>query len=181
MHILIYFLIMLIICVQGCSDFYAKDFIHIASATQGTKEENTQKEREIQAMRKSQILQDEHTRVLMIVRYVNEIDSTLLQNGKEEVFLVEVYAKDETLSPNLFSFTLSNTYKSTQANAIIKLSKEELAQFAPDIIYNDVYKVSFAHMGARGRDSLKLLAHIKGIGDMSFDFGYAKAKSNLTK
>ena len=148
--------------LTSCSDFYKKDFVHIASAYYKPKDEKSIKEREIQAMRKSQILQDNHTRVLMIARYVNEINKEWLENTSGEVFLIEVY-------------------DSVESSKIEKLDSKNLGTFTPDIAYNDVYLVSFKRIGERGRDTLKLFAEIKGVGRMSFDFGYAKRESKLTQ
>ncbi|WP_291025932.1 hypothetical protein [Helicobacter sp.] len=167
-----------ILCV-GCSDFYRKDFIHIPSAH--NTEQETQKEQEIQATRKGQILENNHTRVVMIVRYMNEISKNFVKDEKGEVFLVELYARNEQIPLELLSFNLSSTYKSLEAEKISKQNKQDLGEFAPDIAYNNIYKVVFGSMGFRGRDNLKLTARIEGIGEMNFDFSYAKRKSNLTQ
>ncbi len=50
-----------------------------------------------------------------------------------------------------------------------------------NVIYNDMYKVVFESIGARGKDMLQFNVEIAGVGNMSVDFSYAKAKSNLTK
>ena len=173
----IFIIIMCVLCV-GCSDFHRKDFVHIPSAHNST--QKTQKENAIQAMRKGQILDNNRTRVLMIVRYMNEVSKDFV-SGSDEVFLVEMYARDEKIAQNRLSLTLKNTYKSIEAYEVLIQDKRDLGQFAPDIVYNDIYKVSFSSIGFRGRDSLKLIAHIKGIGDISFDFGYIKLKGNLAR
>ncbi|TLD97005.1 hypothetical protein LS71_005175 [Helicobacter jaachi] len=177
----IYSFCIIMIFFAGCSDFYRSNFVHIASTHDIPKVEKTLKERQIQAMRKSQILEHNHTRAIMITHYVNDIDAHLVDKNDGEVFFVEVYDKEHQISQNQLTFKLTNPYKSIQARAISKLAPNELGALAPDIIYNDVYKVSFEPIGQRGRDALKLYAHIENVGDMVFDYGYAKRKSNLTK
>ncbi|STP10455.1 Uncharacterised protein [Helicobacter cinaedi] len=167
--------------LTSCSDFYKKDFVHIASAHYKPKDEKSIKEREIQAMRKSQILQDNHTRVLMIARYVNEINKEWLENTSGEVFLIEVYDKLDEISEKNMKFSLKTAYNSVESSKIEKLDSKNLGTFTPDIAYNDVYLVTFDRIGERGKDALKLFAEIKGVGRMSFDFGYAKRESKLTQ
>ena len=144
--------------LTSCSDFYKKDFVHIASAYYKPKDEKSIKEREIQAMRKSQILQDNHTRVLMIARYVNEINKEWLENTSGEVFLIEVYDKLDEISEKNMKFSLKTAYNSVESSKIEKLDSKNLGTFTPDIAYNDVYLVSFKRIGERGRDTLKLFA-----------------------
>ncbi|WP_276925220.1 hypothetical protein [Helicobacter japonicus] len=165
----------------GCSDFYHKDFVHIPSAHNAPKKQKIQKENEIQAMRKGQILKNNRTQILMIVRYMNDISDEFVKNDKGEVFLVEIYSREGKLPANLLTFSLQNVYKNIQSNKVSALNKQELGDFVPDIAYNDVYKVSFDSMGFRGRESLKFIAHIKDIGDISFDFGYTQPKSNPSR
>lgn len=166
---------------MGCSDFYKKDFVHIASAHYKPQDEKLIKERDIQAMRKSQILQDNHTRVLMIARYMNEIDKKWIEPESGEVFLIEVYDKFNLVNEKNMKFTLKTAYNSLESNKIEKLDSKKLGIFSPDIAYNDAYLVTFDRIGKRGRDTLELFAEIIGIGHMSFDFGYAKRKSKLTQ
>lgn len=172
------FLFMTFLCA-GCSDFYKKDFVHVPSAFHEA--DRSQKEREIQAMRKSQILEDNHTRVLMIARYMNEIDKRFIQAGEGEVFLVEVYDKRDELDVSKMTFQIHTPYNSLESLKVEKLNINDLGSLAPDIAYNDVYRVVFDTIGVRGKDGLKLLVEVKGIGSMSFDFGYAKRKSKLTQ
>lgn len=167
--------------LMGCSDFHKKNFVHIASAHYKSKEEKSLKEREIQAMRKSQILQDNHTRVLMIARYVNEINKEWVKGIGGEVFLIEVYDKLDELNEKKMKFSLKTTYNSLESSKIEKLDSKNLGSFTPDIAYNDVYLVAFEGVGKRGKDALKLFVEIEGVGRMSFDFGYAKRESKLTQ
>lgn len=167
----------------GCSDFYRKDFVHITSALQSAEEDKTHLEKSVQAMRKSQIMQDNQIRVLGITRYVNQIDPQLLDSDekKYQVFWVELYDKSDKLRANDLLFTLSTSYKSIKPLKVVKLTRQELGAFAPDIAYNDVYKVIFKSIGERGRDTTQLKLEIKGVGKMNFYYGYVKRKSNLTR
>lgn len=167
--------------LMGCSDFYKKKFVHIASAHYKSQDEKSIKEREIQAMRKSQILQDNHTQILMIARYINEIDKKWIGAESGEVFLIEVYDKLDVVSEKNMKFSLKTAYNSLESSKIEKLDSKNLGNFSPDITYNDVYFVAFEGIGKRGKDTLKLFAEIKGVGRMSFDFGYAKRESKLTQ
>lgn len=174
------FLFMTFLCA-GCSDFYKKNFVHVPSALHELQEDRSQKEREIQAMRKSQILEDNHTRVLMIARYMNEIDKRFIHAGEGEVFLVEVYDKRDELDASKMTFRIQTPFNSLESDKVEKLNINDLGSLAPDIAYNDVYRVVFDAIGMRGKDELKLLVEVKGIGSMSFDFGYTKRKSRLTQ
>ncbi|WP_300448988.1 hypothetical protein [uncultured Helicobacter sp.] len=165
----------------ACSDFFRTDFTHIPSVHNAPKEIQTTKELEIQAMRKSQILENNRTRVLMIVRYMNEIDKKFLKQDEGEVFLVEIYTKDTSIPLKSLTFHLSNGYKSIESVQILKMQKADLGHFIPDITYNDIYKVVFHSIGLRGRDNLKFSAQIQNIGSMDFDFGYAKRESKLAQ
>lgn len=167
--------------IAGCSDFYRKDFIHITSAYEDSKEKRAFKEREIQAMRKSQILIHNHTRVVMIVRYMNEVDDTFGGSDNKEVFFVELYDKLGQVKLKDLQFSLKNIYKSIKPSNVSKLSTADMEFLKPDVIYNDMYKVVFESIGARGKDMLQFNVEIAGVGNMSVDFSYAKAKSNLTK
>ena len=167
--------------LTSCSDFYKKNFVHIASAHYKPQDEKSIKEREIQAMRKSQILQDNHTQILMIARYINEIDKKWIGAESGEVFLIEVYDKLDVVSEKNMKFSLKTAYNSVESSKIEKLDSKNLGTFTPDIAYNDVYLVTFDRIGERGKDALKLFAEIKGVGRMSFDFGYAKRESKLTQ
>ena len=166
--------------IAGCSDFYRKDFIHITSAYEDSKEKRAFKEREIQAMRKSQILIHNHTRVVMIVRYMNEVDDTFGGSDNKEVFFVELYDKLGQVKLKDLQFSLKNIYKSIKPSNVSKLSTADMEFLKPDVIYNDMYKVVFESIGARGKDMLQFNVEIAGVGNMSVDFSYAK-KSNLTK
>lgn len=165
---------------NACSDFYAKDSIHIPSANHPIKNQKIKNERKVQAMRKSQILENNHTRVLMIAHYINEIDSSIVEKNKE-IFLVELYSREDDVPMKSLSFSLDNGYKTIEAINISKIEPNEIKDFAPDIAYNDVYKVVFNSIGLMGRNNLKLHVEILNIGSMSFDFGFVKAKSNLTR
>ncbi|MCX2716335.1 hypothetical protein OQH61_01090 [Helicobacter sp. MIT 21-1697] len=167
--------------IMGCSDFYRKDFIHITSAHQDSKEKQAFKEREIQAMRKSQILVDNHTRIVMIVRYMNEVDDTFGGSDNKEVFFVEIYDKLGQVGLKDLQFSLKNMYKSIEPSDVSKLSVADMEVLKPDVVYNDMYKVVFESIGARGKDMLRFNVEIVDVGSMSVDFSYAKAKSNLTK
>lgn len=171
------------ILILGCSDFYRKDFVHITSALQSIEENKTSLEKSVQAMRKSQIMQDNQIRVLGITHYVNQIDLQRLDpdEKKYQVFWVELYDKSDKLQASDLLFTLSTSYKSIRPLKVIKLTRQELGTFAPDIAYNDVYKVIFKPIGERGRDTLQLKLEIKGVGKMDFYYGYVKRKSNLTR
>lgn len=169
--------------ILGCSDFYRKDFVHITSALQGVSEDKAHLEKSVQAMRKSQIMHNNQIRVLGITRYVNQIDPQFLdsEERKYQVFWVELYSKSDKLLPKDLLFTLSTAYKNIKPLKVVKLTRQELGIFAPDITYNDVYKVIFQSPGERGRDTLQLKLEIKGIGKMDFHYGYTKRKSNLTR
>ncbi len=78
-------------------------------------------------------------------------------------------------------FSLKNIYKSIKPSNVSKLSTADMEFLKPDVIYNDMYKVVFESIGARGKDMLQFNVEIAGVGNMSVDFSYAKAKSNLTK
>ena len=192
------FLVFLGALLLGCSDFYNKDFVHVASAHNLSKEERAKKEREIQAMRKSQIIQDSQSRLVMIARYVNDyskdLAKELIAHKSEqkksdsgfgvggEVFLIEVYDKHDEISPKDMRFVFANPFESVESRQVTKLSQKELehiAQFVPDIAYNDVYLVLFDPISARGRESLRLEARVKNLGNMRFEFGYIVRKSKL--
>ncbi len=137
--------------IAGCSDFYRKDFIHITSAYEDSKEKRAFKEREIQA------------------------------SDNKEVFFVELYDKVGQVKLKDLQFSLKNIYKSIKPSNVSKLSTADMEFLKPDVIYNDMYKVVFESIGARGKDMLQFNVEIAGVGNMSVDFSYAKAKSNLTK
>lgn len=177
----------------GCSDFYRSDFTHITSAKiqseqlpqeQDSAQQKILLERKIQAMRKTQILQDEHTRAIGIAHYINDINSEIEKSGglfADDVFYIELYDKIDEISESKLRAKLNNGYKSIESYSIERLNKNTLGILAPDITYNEVYRVRFSHLGARGRENWKLLLEIKGVGVMSFDYGYAKRKSNLAQ
>lgn len=171
------------ICIfmNACSDLNRSNVLFVASANALPKEQEMIKKLDIQAMRKAQIIEDNHTRVLMIAHYMNEIDKSFIKQDKGEVFLVELYARDVHIDLDSLDFTLISTYHTLKAQHISKQNIEELGIFAPDVSYNDVYKVVFDSIGFRGRDNLKLIAEIVDIGMMQFDFSYAKSKSKLAK
>lgn len=167
------FCILLMALNIGCSDFYTSGTIHSASIAS----DMSLKKREIQATRKSQILFNNQSHIIMIARYLNDIDSALLEGEKGEVFIIEIYDKFEKLDIKNISFVLKTAYTELESSAVTKLNANSYIK--QDISYNSLYKVSFKSLGARGRDSLVLEARIKGLGTMAFNYGYAKIKSNL--
>lgn len=165
----------------SCSDFYRKDFTHIASA-----EGYPHKvlfEKRIQAMRKSQILQNNQTRIQAIVSYMNMIDDAQImpEIKHSEVFLIELYDKNDEVSIDNMTFMLTNGYDEVESTDISLIAPENLGIFAPDVAYHRMYKVLFPLTGAQGKNNLKLVFKVTDIGEMDFNFGYTKTKSRLNQ
>ena len=112
---------------------------------------------------------------------MNEVDDTFGGSDNKEVFFVELYDKLGQVKLKDLQFSLKNIYKSIKPSNVSKLSTADMEFLKPDVIYNDMYKVVFESIGARGKDMLQFNVEIAGVGNMSVDFSYAKAKSNLTK
>ncbi|TLD80094.1 hypothetical protein LS68_007675 [Helicobacter sp. MIT 05-5293] len=181
MRIIYFFLFIALLC--GCSDLYKKDFVRIASANVDSKQDKALLERHIQAMRKSQIMQNNRTQLLAIVHYINQSDSHLAQSIQEgsEVFLVEIFDRAHQIKKSQIHFTLTASYKSIDEKSVMQAKREDLGILTPDISYNSAYWVIFEGIGERGKEEMKLIMNVQNMGEMEFDFGYHTNKNSLAQ
>lgn len=158
----------------SCSDFYKDDFVHIYSAHKDS-ENKKEKEKKIQAMRKSQILNNSQSELVAIVYRLKDIRNDNLFANEE--FVVEIFDTKHTKNlAQQLKARIFNAYTSIDCDEFREAEQLDLL-FQTDISYNKAYLLTCKNL--HGND-LKLEIKLKDSA-MVFDYSLVKSPSKLSK
>lgn len=128
----------------------------------------------IQATRKSELVFDEITRIVLIAVHLNAYDEEYYPHEKGEVFFVDVYQNEQ----NSLGF-LENGYHLTLGNGeapikITRLQREDLQDSMQQnaMRWGEYYLLEFAPQDKRVQDSLTLILSHPKFGQNSLKFGF---------
>lgn len=128
----------------------------------------------IQATRKSELVFDETTRIVLIAVHLNTFDEQKYPHEKGEIFFIDVYQSAQ----NSKGF-LENNYRLSLSNGespfkITRLQKEDLQDFMLQnaMRWGEYYLVEFAPQDKRVQDSLTLVLSHPEFGENILKFGF---------
>lgn len=128
----------------------------------------------IQATRKSELVFDEITRIVLIAVHLNAYNEERYPHENGELFFVDVYQSEQ----NSLGF-LENGYRLTLSNGELpekftRLEKEYLENFMEDnaMRWGEYYLVRFKPQNKRIQDSLTLVLSHPKFGENSLKFGF---------
>ncbi len=128
----------------------------------------------IQATRKSELVFDEITRIVLIAVHLNSYDEKNYPHEKGEVFFVDVYQSEQ----NSLGF-LENGYHLTLSNGespikITRLQSKDLQGLMKQnaMRWGEYYLVKFAPQNDRIQDSLTLVLSHPKFGENFLKFGF---------
>lgn len=128
----------------------------------------------IQATRKSELVFNEITRIVLIAVHLNAYDEEHYPHEKGEVFFVDVYQNEQ----NTLGF-LENHYQLTLSNGespikVTRLQREDLQDFMQQnaMRWGEYYLIEFAPQDKRVQDSLTLILSHPKFGQNSLKFGF---------
>lgn len=128
----------------------------------------------IQATRKSELVFDETTRIVLIAVHLNAYDEQKYPHEKGEIFFVDVYQSAQNSKgflENGYNLKLSNGESPVK---ITRLQKEDLRDFmlSNAMRWGEYYWVEFAPQDKRVQDSLMLVLSHPKFGENTLKFGF---------
>lgn len=127
--------------------------------------ENFYQEKMMQVTRKSEIIVEGKTQIVMFTTYLSELDREKYENG--EYFFVEIDFEDEKIGIRDVHFFLAG-YKPVEIKFIKNPNKEGFFVHSP---WNKGYLVRFDSIPQTEISTLKLIAKIKNK-EMKFDYSF---------